>query len=472
MPQRRPLSQTARQGRARRRRNQRQRRRNKQPTILRPTAAKGRAWNAALNIPMLGSISMGGKRGRNSTIGIAPASSFRNTNIPVRTHGTDKLATIPIGTANNMAGQLLYALIIESSTLGDRLPILSSCYDKIQFNKLIFRIVSKAPTTLKGGYIVGIDSDPTDQYNSGPKLPDKIAALRNSVSASIWETTTISHKELPNESFFTELLATGRGIAGTAEVRQSSPGVLVMALDATADPCDLNVYVDWDVSLLEPSMPEQNSPPPTPPPVPSQYTLTAPEDVSFAYGFSDPDIPISLTMGANAVPLPNAAWVLPLGVADGIQPVKRANAQLPNLQLWLKDASGGQQRNITLICNQMLFSGGIMQQMFVTRPDGSNFIPSQNMNPGQSTPWTRLEGTLFSKNDSYLVNPISSFAFTELPRKPLKSMVTFGVTHNSHFKANIDKESRFFSKTIVRSEMADDSVLLNLKKALSALSCA
>jgi hypothetical protein len=421
---------------------------------------------------MLGSISMGGKRGRNSTIGIAPATSFRNTNIPVRTHGTDKLATIPISSANNMAGQLLYALIIESSTLGDRLPILSSCYDKIQFNKLNFRIVSKAPTTSKGGYIVGIDSDPTDHYNSGPKLPDKIAALRNSVSASIWETTTISHKELPNESFFTELLATGRGIAGTAEVRQSSPGVLVMALDATADPCDLNVYVDWDVSLLEPSMPEQNSPPPTPPPVPSLYTFTAPVDVSFAYGFSDPTVPISLTMGSNAVPLPMADWILPSGCPDGLHPVRRAASQLPNLQLWLKDATGAEQRNMTLVCHTMLISSGMLQQMFVTRQDGSNFIPSQNMNPGQTTDWTRLEGTLFSKNDSYLIDPISSFTFTELPRKPLKSMVTFGVTHNSHFKADIDKESRFFSKTMIRSEMVDDSVLLNLKKALAALTCA
>jgi hypothetical protein len=393
----------------------------------------------------------------------------------MRHKGTDKLATLKISNVNNKAGQLLYALVIESSTLGERLPILSSVFDKIEFNSLNFRVVSKTSTNTTGGYIMGIDSDPSDLYNSGTNLPDKVAALRNSVSASIWETTQISHTEMPKEKFFTELLANGRSVAGTAEIRQASPGLFVIALDADVVPaCVLNVYCDWDVTLSEPSLPESNSPPPTPPPVPSQYTFTAEVDHSYAAAVADPAVPLGFIQHQFAAPVFTTAETLPSSIPDGDYPVSRSTAALPNIILWLKNEDGSQQNNVALLCRVIHYQDGIPTAWTVTELDGSAFIPANHAN-GSFTAWTRIEGSFLNKGDTYLINP-STFAFDGtlfsppwVPVKLPNTVTTFGVVHNPCYAINTIRESRFTQLTQATNAASQSTTFGRMQEAMRTL---
>ena len=171
----------------------------------------------------------------------------------IRITGTDRIAHIA-----NIAGMEEGTVVLDVPiTCSDvpRLETMGKAYQRVIFDKLVFRVVPMSSTANSGGYVAAFVPDVRDVLGSGPNTLNRLVAQDGAKIAKIWQSTNVAHKCVR------DLLYTS--IPPKGELRLSSPGRFVIALESTipakGDTIPISVYMDWSVLLCEPSL-EVDSP--------------------------------------------------------------------------------------------------------------------------------------------------------------------------------------------------------------------
>lgn len=146
-------------------------------------------------------------------------------------------------------GELVLDLPLIPSGL-PRLRHIASSYQRIRWKKLAIRFEPMVPTLAAGGYVCGFVPDPDDDLSRGEAL-DRLLAHSGSKMSKVWQAQTVIHK-CTGDLLFTSAPPKG-------ETRLYSPGRVALIVDSKVSAgknvaCPLSVYIDWEVSLMEPSL--------------------------------------------------------------------------------------------------------------------------------------------------------------------------------------------------------------------------
>lgn len=171
------------------------------------------------------------------------------SNQRLKVHGTDRLAHVKsIGGLAD--GTVILDVVLDAQSI-PRLAKLSDAYQRVQFHKLVFRIEPMAATSTVGGLVAGFVPDAQDRIGSGDRALARVLAVSGSKLFKAWQSVSVVHNCVP-DLLYTSLPPKG-------EARLSSPGRFVVVVDSkvvgtSSGEIPMSVYLDWWVTLLEPSL--------------------------------------------------------------------------------------------------------------------------------------------------------------------------------------------------------------------------
>lgn len=158
--------------------------------------------------------------------------------------GTDIIASIP----NIMDFSVGKLIINQEITPGlmPRLKTVARAFQKIKYNKLVFRVEPQVSTATSGGYVAAFVHDPSDIPAEGPtSTPNFLLAQSSSVTTKWWESSLITCKNMGNRVYYT---------SESKEVREYSPGSFMLTASGKATQSgNLVVYAEWNVTLSQAS---------------------------------------------------------------------------------------------------------------------------------------------------------------------------------------------------------------------------
>lgn len=154
--------------------------------------------------------------------------------------GTDRI--IHVGQVSKFRHGQYLANVLITPEIFERLKIVAEAFQRIQYLSLVFEVVPYVNAMASGGYVAAIVKDPTDL---GPVTAvaesglSWLSAQEGAVSTKIWQAATLTAR-------FTDLYYTSDSV----EIRQSSPGRLVVMVDGTAtQDGSITIYAKWKVRL-------------------------------------------------------------------------------------------------------------------------------------------------------------------------------------------------------------------------------
>lgn len=168
---------------------------------------------------------------------------------PIHISGTDRYLHVEDISVHS-SGKIVFNQALSPLSFG-RLSKLADTYQRIIWKKLVFRVVPMAPTSVSGGYIASYISDPTDDPGTGSAALSRLTANKATRIVKAWEQATLVVKPVQDHLYTSVNPAGG--------MRLYSPGRFVLAVDSqvstgTSIKCPVTVYLDWDVTLFEPSL--------------------------------------------------------------------------------------------------------------------------------------------------------------------------------------------------------------------------
>jgi len=170
-----------------------------------------------------------------STAGYSNYSSSDNLTM----RGVERWKTINV-TSGASDGNLLTEYFDHS--LVPRLKLCASMFERVRYKQLAFEVVSKAPTSLGGGYVAAFIPDP--DLSHAPSV-GSAAASPGAVSKK-WYESSIVRARVPQQ-----LLYTSNG----TDKRLSVPGVFVVYVDGPPNGAvSITINVHWSVELSVPSI--------------------------------------------------------------------------------------------------------------------------------------------------------------------------------------------------------------------------
>lgn len=182
---------------------------------------------------------------RNNTGLAAPSSVVANATDTAILSGCDRVAHI-LEVSKASHGDIIIDEVISPSMF-QRLRLVAEAFQRIVYVSLVFEIVPYLPAVSSGGYVSAVVKDPADK---GPKNRNSetvlswVSSQAGAVSTKIWQPTRLA-TNFPG-SYYT---------SDSVEIRESSPGRLVVALDGTVNqPGSLTVYARWRVRLSQASV--------------------------------------------------------------------------------------------------------------------------------------------------------------------------------------------------------------------------
>ncbi|AOC55065.1 coat protein [Egaro virus] len=181
-----------------------------------------------------------------------PQRSFALTGFN-KDEGVDRIFHIPDISKDIVDKQILIDIPVLP-TLGSRLGIIASAWQRIVYKKLEFSITPKTSTAVSGGYIAAFIPDVTDVLTgTSPDFAlDKLSSQPSAVEAKWWESSTVRVPSLP-DLFYTS--------PSPESPRFSSPGRFVLIVDGAASQAgSLTIKMHWSVLLSEPSLEGNNAP--------------------------------------------------------------------------------------------------------------------------------------------------------------------------------------------------------------------
>lgn len=154
--------------------------------------------------------------------------------------GTDILATVS-DVSTFSTGSLLVSELVTAGSM-PRLRTVARAFQKVRFNKLIFRVEPQISTGTSGGYVAAFVRDPADKPPSKEGLSSFLLAQHGAVTTKWWESSVVN-SGVKNTQYYT---------SESAEIREFSPGSFMLAATGVAtQKGNLVVYVEWSVTLSQ-----------------------------------------------------------------------------------------------------------------------------------------------------------------------------------------------------------------------------
>lgn len=151
--------------------------------------------------------------------------------------GVDRLASIANIKDLAAGAQAINELIVPGAF--QRLRHVARSFQKIRYNYLRFRIEPQTSTATSGGYVAAFIRDPADVVPGKKDLLPYLTAQRGSVTTKWWQSSVVNPGPFPATYFTSE----------SVEVREYSPGRLVLAVDGAATQAgNLTVFCEWSVT--------------------------------------------------------------------------------------------------------------------------------------------------------------------------------------------------------------------------------
>jgi len=162
---------------------------------------------------------------------------------PVRFRGSERLATIDV--AANAAG--IVTTINIGPRLTARLARMTSCYQRVKYKSMRFKVASKFASSTSGGYLAGVIADADDTFVT----LDELAAQKGSKSVKWWDSISI------NVPVTDELKYTSAG----SDARESSLGTFAIMVDGIPNTSgSMTLSVDYDVVCSKATYEQETAP--------------------------------------------------------------------------------------------------------------------------------------------------------------------------------------------------------------------
>lgn len=194
-----------------------------------------------------------GRKGGSGNRGAPVSTSIRlasQATEKLRVHGTDRLAHVPdISIYND--GDVALDFLVGALAI-PRLARLAEAYQRVVYHRLVFRVEAMAPTSAIGGLVSGFIPDASDNVGTGGEALSRVLAVPGARLFKAWQSVSIAHSCLPDVLY--------TSVPPVGDIRLSSPGRLVIIVDSkvvvstSGMRVPLSVYLDWDVTLMEPSL--------------------------------------------------------------------------------------------------------------------------------------------------------------------------------------------------------------------------
>lgn len=179
-------------------------------------------------------------RNRNRAPVSTPVSISPKNAASVTLFGTDRLFHVP-DISGYAAGDVAIDFSVNTASF-KRMRHMAEAYQRVHFEKLVFRVVSMCPTSVTGGFAAAFVSDPTDVLGGGNDSLDRVVAQNGSKVTKAWEDCRIVARLGP------DLLYTSDPPLG--DQRLSSPGRFWLVMESKVNQkVPLTIYCDWKVTF-------------------------------------------------------------------------------------------------------------------------------------------------------------------------------------------------------------------------------
>jgi len=186
------------------------------------------------------------------------ASNFLTRTTPrgvVVMSGTDWLESINIsnGTAND--GEVIAEITFSPlSMVGTHISTVSAGFERFKFTRLVASVITGAPTSVAGRYLVGITPD-VEQHETN-NMKQYVRALPGSVGSPWWQSTSTVYDCTKSDAYY----FTNLSMRQSYRTQQAK---LYLVVDGNPRGVDgtltLSIQLDWTLELSEPVAPVRGS---------------------------------------------------------------------------------------------------------------------------------------------------------------------------------------------------------------------
>jgi len=123
-------------------------------------------------------------------------------------------------------------------------------YEKFRFNKLRFELISSNPTSTAGRVYMSVDPDYDDPL---PATKSQLCGYITSVDAPVWDTVSLTVPMARLNSDMPWRFCSSSSRNGPGEPRTAYAGFLVIGVDTPSINLTWDLWVDYEVELMEPT---------------------------------------------------------------------------------------------------------------------------------------------------------------------------------------------------------------------------